>query len=59
MGRTSNDLLTRINQHLPKSLLNKTIMGNDNREKGKTKDKLYSNSAIGEYLIENQNCFVN
>ena len=57
--RTSNNLLTRVNQHLPNSLFNKIRMGNDNREKGKTKDKLYSNSAIGEHLIENQSCFVN
>ena len=55
MGRTSNNLLTRNNQHLPKNLLNKIRMGIDNKENGKTKE----NSAIGEHLIENQNCFVN
>ena len=56
MGRTSNNLGTRINQHLPKSLLSKIRMGNDDREKGKTKHKLYSDYAIGEHLIEDQNC---
>ena len=59
MGRTSKNLLTRINQHLPKRLLNKIRMDNDNKENEKTKDKFYSNSVIGEHLIENQNCFVN
>ena len=34
-------------------------MGIDNKEKGKIKDKLYSNFAIGEHLIRNQYCFVN
>ena len=37
MRRKSNNLLTRINQHLPKSLLNKIRMGMDNKEKGKNK----------------------
>ena len=42
-----------------KSLLNKISIGIDNKEKGKAKHKLHSNSAIGEHMIENQNCFVN
>ena len=57
MGRTSNNLLTRTNKHLLKSLLNKIRMGIHNKEKRKTKDTLYSNSGIGEHLIENQNYF--
>ena len=53
MDRTINNLLSRINQHLPKSLLNKIKMGIDIKELGKTNDKSYSNSAIDEHLIEN------
>ena len=37
MGRTSNNLVIRINQHLPKSLLNKIRMDIDEKEKGKEK----------------------
>ena len=40
-------------------LINLEWLSTTKKKKKKTKDKLYSNSAIGKHLIKNQNCFVN
>ena len=56
MVRTSIILLNKINQHRPKSLLNKIRIGN-NRNIGRIQDKIFSNSVIGEHLVDNPNCF--
>ena len=58
MVRTSIILLNKINQHRPKSLLNKIRIGN-NRNIGRIQDKIFSNSVIGEHLVDNPNCFEN
>ena len=49
MGNTSNNLINRINQHLPKSLLTIRV---SNKEKEVDKvQKLNSGSAIEQHLI--------
>ena len=59
VGRTGNIQLNRINQHLPKILLNKITNGNNNRKNEKIQGKIYSNLANGESLVDNENCFEN
>ena len=56
LSRTGKILLNRINKHLPKSLLNKIRIGNNHR---KIHEKIYSNSVIGEHLVDNPDCFKN
>ena len=56
MGRTSNNLITRIYQHLPKTLLNK-IKSCDKEKKLDNLQKINSSSAIGQHLINNPKCF--
>ena len=58
MGRTSNNLIARINQHLPKNLLNKIKSCNEEK-KFDDLEKLNSSSAIGQHLITNPKCFEN
>ena len=56
MGRTSNNLINRINQHLPKTLLNKIKVFNKEK-KVDNLQKINSSSAIGQHLINNSKCF--
>ena len=59
MGRTGNNLSNRINQHLPKNLLNKIKVSNNDRAVGREQVVIQSSSAIGQHLVNNPNCFQN
>ena len=56
LGRTSNNLITRINQHLPKTLLNKIKLCNKEK-KFDNLQKINNSSVIGQHLIYNPKCF--
>ena len=56
MGRASNNLITRINQHLQKTVLNK-IKSCKKEKKFYNLEQLNSSSAIGQHLITNPKCF--
>ena len=59
VGRTGNNLINRINQHLPKNLLNKIKVSNNDRAVGREQVVIQSSSAIGQHLVNNPNCFQN
>ena len=59
VGRTGNNLINRINQHLPKNLLNKIKVSNNDRAVGREQVVIQSSSAIGKHLVNNPNCFQN
>ena len=56
VGRSSNNLITRTNKHLPKTLLNKIKSFNKENKFNKLQ-KINSSSAIGQHLINNSKCF--
>ena len=58
VGRTSQRLQDRINQHVPKIIRNKLNQQRfqPNRQKKASISTPYCDSAIGNHLLENQNC---
>ena len=56
VGRTSYKMITIINQHLSKTLLNK-IKTCNKENKFDNLQKINSSSAIGQHLINNSKCF--
>ena len=56
VGRTGDNLITKINQHLPKTLLNK-VKSCNKENKFDNLQKINSRSAIGQHLINNSKCF--
>ena len=56
VSRTSNNLNTRTNQHLLKTLLNKIKSCNKEKKIDKL-EKKNSSSTIGQHLITNPKCF--
>ena len=59
VGRTGNNLFNRVNQHVPKNLLNKTRVCNNDRAVVREHVVIHSSSAIGQHLIDNPDCFDN
>ena len=59
MGRTSNNLINRVNKHLTKNLLNKIRVSNSDRAVGREQEIIHSSSAIGQHLINNSDCLNN
>ena len=55
VGRTGDNLITKINQHLPKTLLNK-IKSCNKEKKFVNLQKINSNSAMGQHLINSSKC---
>ena len=56
MVKTSNNLIIRVNQHLPKTHLNK-IKSCKKEKKFDILEIINSSSAIGQHLITNLKCF--
>ena len=59
VGRTGNNLINRVNQHVPKNLLTKIRVCNNDRVVGSELVDIHSSSAIGQHLIDNPDCFDN
>ena len=59
MGRTGNNLINRVNQHVPKNLLTEIGVCNNDRVVGREHVVIHSSSAIGQHLIDNPDCFDN
>ena len=59
MGRTSNNLINRVNQYLPKYLLKKIRISNNDSAVGREHVVIHSDSAIGKHIINNPDCFDN
>ena len=59
MRRTSNNLINRVNQQLPKNLLKKIRISNNDRAVGSEHVVIHSSSAIGQHLNNNPDCFDN
>ena len=58
-GRTGNNLINIVNQHVPKNILNKIKVSNNDWEVGRELVVIHSSSAIGQNLIDNPDCFDN
>ena len=53
VGRTSNNLINIFNQQLPKNLINKIRVLNNDRAVGREQEIIHSSSGIGQHLINN------